>query len=222
MFQSVGELPHSQCATQISASPKHKSPSDVMSLAQSQSNNISQAGSLSHTTAYNTLMSTSPYALFQPRNSITTTHQICLQQHPATILQASPHPSPYTVYQPGTTLAPGAVFHAIQYSPAPLLPHPTYSHQIQQQYIHPNPTDRSHLIPVASTLAAAIGRSSSTPGLVESAGKVGLEEMILPPALHPLPSLARMAADHSQHHFLHHHQQQRSSPYSPAISPTIR
>ncbi|KAF2353555.1 hypothetical protein FHG87_015688, partial [Trinorchestia longiramus] len=51
-----------------------------------------------------------------------------------------------------------------------------------------------------------------TPGLVESSGKVALEEMILPPPLPPLPRLSQRSPARDF---------RKSPQYSPALSPTI-
>ena len=235
-FSYVMYQPISQASQHIQpntlAFPRPKLSSDLLVGPQLQPSHVSQHSESQYNTTQ--LLSSAPYALFGPRSSLTTTHQICLQQHPGPILQATSHPSPYALFQPGSSVAPTAVLHSFQYSPVPVYPpitpsKPHQSTENQHKYLPHQPPVHNTLITAASTLAAAIGRSSSTPGLVESAGKVGLEEMILPPALHPLPPLARMVpSDHSQHHFLHHHQQhqyhqhRRSSPFSPTVSPTIR
>lgn len=182
-------------------------------IAQQDSHHQNSMATSSYST-YSQLISPSPYALFQPRNSITVTHPICLQQHPATLLHAAGYHSPYACFPPGShTVAAPTVVHSYQYSPVTLQqPHQALCHGTH-----------STLTPAASTLTAAIGRSSSTPGLVESSGKVALEEMILPPSLQPLPSIPRASRNHSPHQqSIQHHDHQRSSQYSPVISPTVR
>ena len=139
---------------------------------------------------YSHILSPSPYTIVHPRHSLSTTHPLFIPQ-PAAILQ--PHPSTYAILQP-------------------------YPVAQNTMFQYPNPLPNQPLTATASTLAAAIGRSSSTPGLLESSGKVCLEDMELPPSLPPL--MPRQ--DPSHEHFARRHRQQRTASNSPPLSPTSR